>query len=255
MLNNTILNILIASSIYLLCIGNISAVQGPIKVESIDAESVSTDEFGDLKLSGNVYIKTNYLEFWSQKATYNSQNQSFILEGEVKALSKNLSIDASKLMANLSNQTFFLSKTSYTLLEKTFGEADEFSVLSSGNVELLNTSFNNCSKDDPVWEVSAKKITLLNDEQNVIIRDIKLKIGKVPVFYFPYLRAAAGKERLSGFLTPSIRQGKDGLDISLPYYFNIAANQDITLAPRYVEERGSGLGSVSYTHLTLPTKA
>ena len=122
MLNNTILNILIASSIYLLCIGNISAVQEPIKVESIDAESVSTDEFGDLKLSGNVYIKTNYLEFWSQKATYNSQNQSFILEGEVKALSKNLSIDANKLMANLSNQTFFLSKTSYTLLEKTFGE-------------------------------------------------------------------------------------------------------------------------------------
>ena len=249
MLNNTILNILIASSIYLLCIGNISAVQEPIKVESIDAESVSTDEFGDLKLSGNVYIKTNYLEFWSQEATYNSQNQSFILEGEVKALSKNLSIDASKLMANLSNQTFFLSKTSYTLLEKTFGDADEFSVLSSGNVELLNTSFNNCSKDDPVWEVSAKKITLLSDEQNVIIRDIKLKIGKVPVFYFPYLRAAAGKERLSGFLTPSIRQGKDGLDISLPYYFNIAANQDITLAPRYVEARGSGL-SLSYRYLS-----
>ena len=248
MLNNTILNILIASSIYLLCIGSIFADQEPIKVESIDAESVITDEFGDLKLSGNVYIKTNYLEFWSQKATYNSQNQSFILEGEVKALSKNLSIDASKLMANLSNQTFFLSKTSYTLLEKTFGEADEFSVLSSGNVELLNTSFNNCSKDDPVWEVSAKKITLLKDEQNIIIRDIKLKIGKVPVFYFPYLRAAAGKERLSGFLTPSIRQGKDGLDISLPYYFNIAANQDLTLAPRYVEERGSGLG-LSYRYL------
>ena len=107
MLNNTILNILIASSIYLLCIGSIFADQEPIKVESIDAESVITDEFGDLKLSGNVYIKTNYLEFWSQKATYNSQNQSFILEGEVKALSKNLSIDASKLMANLSNQTFF----------------------------------------------------------------------------------------------------------------------------------------------------
>ena len=248
MQNNTVLKILIASSIYLLCTGYISANQEPIKVESIDAESVTTDKFGDLKLSGNVYIKTNYLEFWSQKATYNSKNQSFILEGEVKALSKNLSIDTGKLIADLSRQTFFLSKTSYTLLGRTFGEADEFSVLPSGNVELLNTSFNNCSKDDPFWEISAKKITLLKDEQNVIIRDIKLKIGKVPVFYFPYLRAAAGKERLSGFLTPSIRQGKDGLDISLPYYFNIAPNQDLTLAPRYVEERGSGLG-LSYRYL------
>ena len=77
MQNNTVLKILIASSIYLLCTGYISANQEPIKVESIDAESVTTDKFGDLKLSGNVYIKTNYLEFWSQKATYNSKNQSF----------------------------------------------------------------------------------------------------------------------------------------------------------------------------------
>tara|TARA_B110000914_G_scaffold151211_1_gene132548 strand:+ start:374 stop:2587 length:2214 start_codon:yes stop_codon:yes gene_type:complete len=248
MQNNTILRILIASAIYLLCFGHISADQEPIKVESIDAENVSTDELGDLKLSGNVYIKTNYLEFWSQKATYNNENQSFILEGEVKVLSKNLSIDTNELMANLSSQTFFLSKTSFTLLDRTFGKADKFSVLASGNVELLNTSFNNCSKDDPFWEISAKKITLLKDEQNVVIRDISLKIGKVPVFYFPYLRAAIGKERLSGFLTPSIRQGKDGLDLSLPYYFNIATNQDLTITPRYIEERGNGLG-LSYRYL------
>ena len=249
MQKNTILKILIACSIYLVCVGNISANQEPIKIESIDAKNVSTDELGNLKLSGNVYIKTNYLEFWSQQATYNTENQSFKLEGKVKALSKNLSIDANELVANLSNQTFFLSKTSYTLLDRTFGQADEFSVLATGNIELLNTSFNNCSKDDPFWEVSAKKITLLKDEQNIVIRDIKLKIGKVPVFYFPYLRSAIGKERLSGFLTPSVRQGKDGLDLTFPYYFNLAPNKDLTLAPRYIEERGSGLG-LSYRYLS-----
>ena len=249
MQKNTILKILIACSIYLVCVGNISANQEPIKIESIDAKNVSTDELGNLKLSGNVYIKTNYLEFWSQQATYNTENQSFKLEGKVKALSKNLSIDANELVANLSNQTFFLSKTSYTLLDRTFGQAEEFSVLATGNIELLNTSFNNCSKDDPFWEVSAKKITLLKDEQNIVIRDIKLKMGKVPVFYFPYLRSAIGKERLSGFLTPSVRQGKDGLDLTFPYYFNLAPNKDLTLAPRYIEERGSGL-SLSYRYLS-----
>ena len=249
MQKNTMLKILIACLIYLLFIGHVSANQEPIKVESIDAKNVSTDVSGNLKLSGDVYIKTNYLEFWSEEATYNPENQSFKLEGEVKVLSKNLSIDANKLKANLSDQTFSLSKTSYTLLERTFGQAQEFKVLASGNVELLNTSFNNCSKDDPSWEVSANKITLLNDEQNIVIRDIKLKLGKVPVFYFPYLRAAIGKERLSGFLTPSVRQGKDGLDLTLPYYFNIAPNHDLTLAPRYIEERGTGLG-LSYRYLS-----
>ena len=249
MQKNTMLKILIACLIYLLFIGHVSANQEPIKVESIDAKNVSTDASGNLKLSGDVYIKTNYLEFWSEEATYNPENQSFKLEGEVKVLSKNLSIDANKLKANLSDQTFSLSKTSYTLLERTFGQAQEFKVLASGNVELLNTSFNNCSKDDPSWEVSANKITLLNDEQNIVIRDIKLKLGKVPVFYFPYLRAAIGKERLSGFLTPSVRQGKDGLDLTLPYYFNIAPNHDLTLAPRYIEERGTGLG-LSYRYLS-----
>jgi len=249
MQKNRILKSLVACSIYLLFAGYTASNQEPIKVESIDAKNVSSDESGNLHLSGNVFIKTNYLEFWSEKATFNVDDQSFELQGKVKVLSKNLSLDTNKLKANLSNQTFSLSKTTYTLLGRTFGQAEEFKVLTSGNVELLNTSFNNCSKEDPFWEVSASKIILLNNEKNIVIRDLKLKLGEFPVFYLPYLRAAIGQERLSGFLTPSIRQGKDGLDLSIPYYFNIAPNHDLTFAPRYIEERGTGL-AISYRYLS-----
>ena len=249
MQKNRILKSLVVCSIYLLFAGYTASNQEPIKVESIDAKNVSSDESGNLHLSGNVFIKTNYLEFWSEKATFNVDDQSFELQGKVKVLSKNLSLDTNKLKANLSNQTFSLSKTTYTLLGRTFGQAEEFKVLTSGNVELLNTSFNNCSKEDPFWEVSASKIILLNNEKNIVIRDLKLKLGEVPVFYLPYLRTAIGQERLSGFLTPSIRQGKDGLDLSIPYYFNIAPNHDLTFAPRYIEERGTGL-AISYRYLS-----
>ena len=59
----------------------------------------------------------------------------------------------------------------------------------------------------------------------------------------PYARTSIGKEKFSGFLAPSIKQGKDGLDLSVPYFFSLAPNYDLTISPRYIEKRGSGISS------------
>ena len=46
-------------------------------------------------------------------------------------------------------------------------------------------------------------------------------------------------ERKSGFLTPSISErDRTGLDISVPYYLNLAPNYDLTIDPRYMSKRG-----------------
>ena len=51
------------------------------------------------------------------------------------------------------------------------------------------------------------------------------------------------KERKSGFLVPTYgTTSQGGLDISIPYYFNLAPNYDLTLQPRYFSKRGTQLG-------------
>ena len=64
-----------------------------IKIRSIDAEIIESAEDDLLKLEGNVIIKTDSVELWSDKALYDRSNQEISLEGNVRALSKNLSMD------------------------------------------------------------------------------------------------------------------------------------------------------------------
>ena len=70
-----------------------------------------------------------------------------------------------------------------------------------------------------------------------------LATALISILYIPYVRTAVGKEKFWGFLSPSLKQGRDGFDISLPYFISLAPNYDLTLSPRYIEERGSGLAA------------
>ncbi|MFU8816965.1 MAG: LPS-assembly protein LptD, partial [Pseudomonadales bacterium] len=79
-------------------------------------------------------------------------------------------------------------------------------------------------------------------------RHAVLRVRGVPVFYAPYIRFPVTDERQSGWLFPNLSyRERDGFDISLPYYFNLAPNYDATLSPRQVGDRGAGVeGSFRY---------
>src|SRR5690606_32127124 len=56
---------------------------------------------------------------------------------------------------------------------------------------------------------------------------------------FPYFAFPLNNARKSGFLPPSLSlSGKNGADLTLPYYWNIAPNYDATFTPRLIAKRG-----------------
>ena len=214
-----------------------------IKIDSIDAQIITTLDQDTLSMEGDVVIKTEELEFWSDNAIYNKAKKTITLEGSIRVLSKNLDINAKEMEANLLDRTFYITETSFTFMNKNFGNADSIRVFANEKVELLNTSVNSCSVDDPVWQLNANSLTLLETGRNAVVSGVTLKIKEIPILYIPYVRTAVGKEKFSGFLSPSLKQGRDGFDISLPYFISLAPNYDLTLSPRYIEERGSGLAA------------
>ena len=220
-----------------------------IEINSIDAQIITTLDPDTLSMEGNVVIKTEQLEFWSDKAVYNKSKKTINLEGSIRVLSKNLDISAKEMEANLLDRTFYITETSFTFMKKSFGEADSIRVFANEKVELLNTSVNSCSVEDPAWKLNATSLTLLETGRNAVVRGVNLKIKDIPIIYIPYLRTAVGKEKFSGFLSPSLKQGRDGLDISLPYFISLAPNYDLTLSPRYIEERGAGVAT-EFRYLT-----
>ena len=90
----------------------------------------------------------------------------------------------------------------------------------------------------PTWQLEGEKI--LHDNKNLFLyqKHSKMRILNTPIFYIPYIVTPSPlrKERKSGFLTPSLALNfldtKTSQSISLPYYFNISIDKELTFTPQ-----------------------
>ncbi|SVE10730.1 uncharacterized protein METZ01_LOCUS463584, partial [marine metagenome] len=77
-----------------------------VKIESIKAENISNDKDGNLLLEGNVLIKTNILDFQTDKASFNPSKGLLELLGNVEVSGLDIKINSRKIKANLKQQSF-----------------------------------------------------------------------------------------------------------------------------------------------------
>ncbi len=122
------------------------------------------------------------------------------------------------------------------------GTATEVIIDSDNHSLLRQLQFTTCPGDKPQWNLTAKKLDLDFDEGFGTARNAKLKFFDIPILYLPYMTFPIDDRRKSGFLYPFISTANDnGFEFSIPYYWNIAPNQDATLKPRYLTKRGAML--------------
>lgn len=115
---------------------------------------------------------------------------------------------------------------------------------------LTQASYSTCAPQDKAWQLDAKSIALDNKKGVGVARDVTLRIREWPVLYVPYMSFPTNKDRKSGFLMPIAGYSNvGGFDFGLPYYWNIAPNQDLTLIPHAYSERGVMMGG-EYRYLT-----
>ena len=109
-------------------------------------------------------------------------------------------------------------------------------------IELDRAVLTGCPPQDRAWAMRVATVEIAEGEPFAHARHARLKLGGVPVFYAPYLRLPLSGERSSGFLFPNVGfNDDDGMDISVPYYLNLAPNYDATLTPRWIARRGTGI--------------
>jgi LPS-assembly protein len=67
----------------------------------------------------------------------------------------------------------------------------------------------------------------------------------VPIIGTPALSFSLSGARRSGWLSPTPGFGsKNGAELVVPYYFNIAPNRDLTLYPKIIGNRGLQIGAL-----------
>ncbi len=130
------------------------------------------------------------------------------------------------------------------------GEAGSVELLSPTTARVDDFSFTTCDPDQPDWQLKAGQVRLDMERGQGVARHARLDFKGVPILYSPWLSFPLDDQRKSGFLYPSLGfSSDDGFDLRVPWYWNIAPNQDATLTPRWIQDRGVWLGT-EYRFLT-----
>ena len=96
--------------------------------------------------------------------------------------------------------------------------------------ELDEVMFSTCPPTNRKWQFDAKSIDLDTETGRGEAYNTTFRIADVPVFYLPYFNFPIDNRRSSGFLLPNASiSSESGLEVDIPYYFNLAPNYDATL--------------------------
>ncbi|KAA0914122.1 LPS-assembly protein LptD [Psychrobacter sp. ANT_WB68] len=116
--------------------------------------------------------------------------------------------------------------------------------------ELDEVMFSTCPPTNRKWQFDAKSIDLDTETGRGEAYNTTFRIADVPVFYLPYFNFPIDSRRSSGFLLPSASiSSESGLEVDVPYYFNLAPNYDATLNTHVYTNRNPML-SGEFRYLT-----
>ena len=124
------------------------------------------------------------------------------------------------------------------------GQAKAAEFLQPKATRLIDALYTTCPKDRPAWALQAR--TMLVDQ----IREVAdaegavLTWGGVPLVNMGDISFAISDRRRTGLLPASYSYtSRLGLELTVPFYWNIAPNRDVTLYPKLVPRRGVQLGA------------
>ncbi len=146
-----------------------------------------------------------------------------------------------KAWSNLNTKDTNVWEGNYQMVDRQGrGTADVMKQRGNNRYTILdNGTFTSCLPGSNTWSVVGSEVIQDREEQVAEIWNARFKLGPVPVFYSPYLQLPIGDKRRSGFLIPNAKYStNNGLEFTLPYYWNIAPNFDATITPHYMEKRG-----------------
>ncbi len=212
-----------------------------------------------ISAQGNVYIEQNNFRVVTNKVVYDKKNNYLYAVGDL-AFSNNDKnyFFGNKAFFDKKNNTGVIIRFKARIVHKGLLSSDFAQMVDKNTFIVQNLVFSTCKvcKDNfipniPLWQIRAKKATVDQKEQKVEFKNSKIELFGVPIFYFPYFSIPTpNSPRKSGFLVPRFKNSNVfGLQVSIPYYFNIMPQIDLTYTPT-ISDKSHMLNSVNMRYLT-----
>jgi LPS-assembly protein len=119
------------------------------------------------------------------------------------------------------------------------GDAKRIAFEGPDKERLYKARYTTCEAGVDDWYLRASELELDHHTETGTAKHASVEFKGVPILYTPWIDFPFNRQRKSGLLAPSFgTTTKSGVELSMPYYWNIAPNMDATIAPRYLSKRG-----------------
>jgi LPS-assembly protein len=200
------------------------------------------ESFGQQRflLRGNAVVLYDDQRLEADSITYNLNNGEVEAQGNVHYSRPDLLLNGDRGQLFPKENRGVLYDADYFLPEKHGrGKADVVHLLDADHKQLDHATYTTCPRGNADWLVSSRQVDLDTHEGIGVAHHASMSLDGVPVLYSPYISYPIDDKRHSGFLIPKFGVSQQaGVDVSVPYYWNIAPNYDATIMPRIMSERG-----------------
>jgi LPS-assembly protein len=207
----------------------------------IDAEARRTEVRGnEVFLSGGVRASQGYRQLEGDEAVIDREQRSALLTGDITLREPGVMLQGQRAEIFSSTGEATVNDGQFVFHDRHMrGTADMLERDQEGLIHVHDGNFTYCAPGDNDWAIRADNIELDLEEGLGVARDARVEVNDVPIFYTPWLQFPLDDRRRTGFLWPDFgNDSSGGLDITVPFYMNLAPNYDALYSPRYIEERG-----------------
>ncbi|NDZ13688.1 LPS-assembly protein LptD [Variovorax sp. WS11] len=216
----------------------------------VDGDRISGRPDLETVIEGNASLRRGDTVIHADRLEYYQPEDLAKASGNVRVNQAGNVYEGPQLELKLETFEGFFNKVRYRFLASGGeGDAERVDFVDSNVSIARQGTYTTCRREDypgwmPAWLLSAATLTTDTEENVGVATDARLSFMGISTPPFPSLSFPLSNDRKSGFLPPTIGIGSvNGVDITTPYYWNIAPNRDATFYPEVMGKRGVNLGT------------
>ncbi|MCK4711053.1 MAG: LPS assembly protein LptD, partial [Gammaproteobacteria bacterium] len=218
----------------------------------ISANTIQSVEGGISLFENNVLIEKDGFRLSTDKIRYDQKNSTLSLPLPSHIENEKIIFDSKSGEINSDTEISSFSDVDFIILSNHMqGSSPEIKLVGDTSTSFSQVNFTSCEPGKESWLFSADKLELDHIDESGSAHNAVIRVKDIPIFYLPYVSFPLGERRRSGILTPELvfSDSGSGDQLRIPYYWNIAPNQDATITPVYLQNRGLQL-ITNYRYLT-----
>ena len=211
----------------------------------LEADSLVGQKNRQLEAKGDATLRQDGKSIRADRILYTPSNRDVDAQGDVILEQQNDRISGPHLQMNLGTGQGKVDQPQFHFQENN-GRAAAYTmdIMDKQHYQLQDATYTTCPAGNNDWQLNMDRLEIDRADAVGTAHGTSVEFKGVPFLYTPWMNFPLNDHRKSGFLSPTYGStSKGGMDLTIPYYWNIAPSLDATIAPRFMLKRGVQLNN------------